>query len=168
VSRRRIDKAWDVAWDQWEHRNRILHRVNQGKCKVSTPKYALSTHKAQRFSLVTSYFFPDLTPKHTSCGSSHTQCVAKTSLCGVRTLVTAQKMEGINMNVKQLLLGFKSIIFLRITSPKSQKAESGMVRMDRLFPALASSRQLYIFTCYMLAPCWMSCLGIHDEFALLW
>jgi hypothetical protein len=25
-----IHKAWDVAWDQWEHRNGILHGVNQG------------------------------------------------------------------------------------------------------------------------------------------
>jgi hypothetical protein len=49
--------------------------------------------------------------------------VAKTSLCGVRTLVTTQKMEGINKNVKQLLLGFKINDNLRITSPKSQKAE---------------------------------------------
>ena len=25
-----ICKAWDVAWDQWEHRNGILHGVDQG------------------------------------------------------------------------------------------------------------------------------------------
>jgi len=99
VSRRRIGKAWDVAWDHWEHRNRILHRVDQGTCKVSTPKYVPSTHKAQRFSLVASEFVPDLTLKPPSCGSSHTQCVAKTSLCGARTLVTTQKMEGFNKNV---------------------------------------------------------------------
>jgi hypothetical protein len=142
VSRRRIGKAWDVAWDQSELRNRILQRVVQGTCKVSTPKYAPSTHKAQRFSLVTSEFFPDLTPKHPCCGSSRTQCVAKTSLCGAQMLVTTQKMEGMNKNVKQLLLGIKINDDLRITSPKSQKGESGMVRVDRLLPALALSRQL--------------------------
>ena len=47
-------------------------------------------------------FFPDLTPKPPSCGSSHTQCVAKTSLCGVRTLVRTQKMEGINKASKSM------------------------------------------------------------------
>ena len=42
-------------------------------------------------------------PNHyPSCGSSHTQCVAKTSLCGVRTLVTTQKMEGINKASKSM------------------------------------------------------------------
>ena len=25
-----IRKAWDVAWDQWEHRNDILHGDDQG------------------------------------------------------------------------------------------------------------------------------------------
>jgi len=112
-------------------------------------------------------FFPDLTPKPPSCGSSHTQCVAKTSLCGARTLDKTQKMEGINKNVNQLLLGFKINDNLRITSLKSQ-AESEMVRVDSLLPALALSRQLYICTCYMLAPCWMSSLGIHNPFVLLW
>jgi hypothetical protein len=65
------------------------------------------------------------------------------------------EMEGINKNVKPLLRGFKIDDDLRIASPKSQfvfKAESGMVRVDRLLPALASLRQLSIFTCYMLAP----------------
>jgi len=77
-------------------------------------------------------------------------------------------MEGINKNFKQLLLGFKINDNLRITSPKSQKAESGMVRVDHLLPALALSRQLYIFSCYVLAPCWMFSLGIHNPFVLLW
>ena len=168
VSRRRIGRAWDVAWDQSEHRNRILHGVDQGTCKVSTPNYAPSTHKAQHISLATSDFFPDLTPKHPSCGSSHTQCVAKTSLCGARMLVTAQKMEGYQQERQAIAAWLHINDNLRITSFKSQKAESGMVRVDRLLPALASSRQIYIFTCYMLAPCWMSSLGIHDPFVLLW
>jgi len=101
------------------------------------------------------FFFPDHIPYPPSCGSSHTQCVAKTRLCGARTLDTTQKMEGINKNFKQLLLGFKINDNLRITSPKSQKAESGMVRVDHLLPALALSRQLYIFhaTCWLPAGC---------------
>ena len=25
-----IQKLWDVAWDQWQHRNHVLHDVNEG------------------------------------------------------------------------------------------------------------------------------------------
>jgi hypothetical protein len=91
-------------------------------------------------------------------------------VCAAREHQSHSEIEGINKNVNPLLLGLKIDDDLRIASPKSQfvfKAESGTVWVDHLLPALASLRQLSIFTCYMFAPWWMSSLGIHDPFVLL-
>ena len=88
-----ICKAWDVTMDQWEHRNGILHGVDQGICMQGIDAQIRAQY-AQGSAFLprdVRFFFRDLTPKPPSSGSSHTRCVAKTSLRGARTPVTTRK-----------------------------------------------------------------------------
>ena len=80
-----ICKAWDVTMDQWEHRNGILHGVDQGICMQGIDAQIRAQY-AQGSAFLprdVRFFFRDLTPKPPSSGSSHTRCVAK-RVCAAR------------------------------------------------------------------------------------